>query len=355
MERPDSERSRTGTHQTFRTSAQGTYRNHRCGPQQEGLPAADALCSLSSCLVQQPYRLFAQTKTWLDAQIHCRSQCVDLVTVSDMDQMQTLLDLVEDQHVLTTWVGIHSGAPGWHSTLTNREEERNYWNLTATDEDEDDCVFYSGGKASAGSCSGGKSSVCFDGSKQGRDQYVLVPLLLGWVAAQKHCRTYHTDLLSVRSRAEEETLAAVAAGHEVWLGHFKDRWVWSDGTYSAFRDWSGVRFGLEGAPSCGVMFKDDNGEWARAPCDDVNSFICTCPTEKIIKIKAIPQDSALDLNDPAVLDEILKQISLKQSLVTGDDAVRIRWRKRPDGKVFTKEGNGWQKREENQKSCLSVL
>ncbi|XP_068178913.1 putative C-type lectin domain family 20 member A [Antennarius striatus] len=296
------------------------------------------LCFLSSCLVQHQYLFIPESKTWFDAQRYCREKCIDLATIHDMEEMRMALKVVEGRYDDGVWIGIYKGDDLiWYSSLDHGERGINYWNLEGGDSAA--CLGYSGGELLNQGCNKKKYSVCFDGSKHGREQYVLNDVTMAWTNAQNYCRTRHTDLVSVRNETEEDMLREVAAGYQVWVGYFRDKWTWSDQTYSSFRYWSSVTRGTQNDRKCGALLRSKAGKWGKAACKEAHPFICTCPITRIIKIRVTPQKSQLDLNDPAVQDEILKQIRLKQSLMKEGDAVQIRWRKRPDGKVFIKEAN----------------
>ncbi|XP_041655017.1 uncharacterized protein LOC121517377 [Cheilinus undulatus] len=67
-------------------------------------------------------------------------------------------------------------------------------------------------------------------------------------------------------------------------------------------------------------------------------------SKQVIKVRLVKQSSSLDLNDPAVLEDILKELrqNLRDQGVTQD--VRLSWRKQADGKVFHKEKKKEKKR-----------
>uniref|UniRef100_A0A3B4UP29 C-type lectin domain-containing protein n=1 Tax=Seriola dumerili TaxID=41447 RepID=A0A3B4UP29_SERDU len=73
------------------------------------------------------------------------------------------------------------------------------------------------------------------------DQYVLVTEEKTWFEAQSYCRQHYTDLVSVRSPAENEEVRSRLQGNpaaqEAWIGLHRDSWKWSDGSGSSFRHW----------------------------------------------------------------------------------------------------------------------
>lgn len=98
---------------------------------------------------------------------------------------------------------------------------------------------------------------------------------MNWVDAQQYCRARHTDLVSVRTSAEnEEIQRMVPAGGLVWIGLFGDTWKWSDGRDSLFRYWQqGEPQGSGSGSDCAYV---DGGAWRTQSCDSRSSVLCYC-------------------------------------------------------------------------------
>ena len=110
----------------------------------------------------------------------------------------------------------------------------------------------------------------------GFDQYVLVTEQKSWFEAQSYCRQHHTDLVSVRSPAENQELRsrlqADQAVQEAWIGLHNDPWRWSDGSSSSFRQWWPNQPNNENtSQSCATMHK---GSWDNWTCDTKFSILC---------------------------------------------------------------------------------
>lgn len=79
--------------------------------------------------------------------------------------------------------------------------------------------------------------LCSDGAPE---QHVLVTQQKGWFEAQSYCRQHYTDLVSVRSAAENQALRhKLQHGHtvEAWIGLHRVSYRWSDHSSSSFRSW----------------------------------------------------------------------------------------------------------------------
>ncbi|XP_038135469.1 C-type lectin BpLec-like [Cyprinodon tularosa] len=184
-------------------------------------------------------------------------------------------------------------------------------------------------------------SVCFDGKKQGADQYILSPIQMSWTAARDFCRKNHTDLVSLRNDAEYQTVKDVSNGHAVYVGLFRDRWEWSDMTESSFRYWQETQpVHTTDSNDCIALLKSKFGKWGDRLCTEKHPFLCNCKTDHFlhfIKLRISPQvNSMLDLQDRAVQNNILKQIRLK--IIENIPArITLQWRNNSDGKVFIKQ------------------
>ncbi|XP_067368004.1 macrophage mannose receptor 1-like isoform X1 [Channa argus] len=300
------------------------------------------LCSFTSCLPQHKYILVPTPKTWYDARSYCRVNCLDLATINDMGEMMTALAVVKDKYVDSVWTGLQKGTVlNWCWSLADddlyKDGERNYFRQIWGNDAANNCASYQGGKMYVVSCLDTYYSVCFNGTQGNiQQQYVLIKTTTTWTVARDYCRTYYTDLVSVRNSNESQAIQEVAAGYQVWTGLFRDPWIWSDLTYSSFRYWRAsqtVRIDSS-TKGCVAMLKSQSGKWGDLSCGEVHPFLCSCPIVRFIKMRISPQDSVLDLNAPAVQGNILRQI--KQELINKNvtDDIKLNWNKYSDGRAF---------------------
>ncbi|TDH11097.1 hypothetical protein EPR50_G00082130 [Perca flavescens] len=179
--------------------------------------------------------------------------------------------------------------------------------------------------------------------------FIIVTKALTWTEAQSYCRAHYTDLASVRNMAENQKVQAILSGGGLyWFGLFRDTWKWSDGSTSSFSFWKkGQPDNNNGNETCVAADFSQSGTWEGWSCDIERAFICYGPvvftSKKVLKVK-FENKKNLDLNDPAVMEAILKQLKQKLRAQGLDDNIKLSWRKQADGKVFHKEDKKTNKR-----------
>uniref|UniRef100_A0A8C5CQ63 C-type lectin domain-containing protein n=1 Tax=Gadus morhua TaxID=8049 RepID=A0A8C5CQ63_GADMO len=93
---------------------------------------------------------------------------------------------------------------------------------------------------------------------------------MSWTDAQVHCRSNHTDLVSIRNPEENQAVATAIDELNVWIGLFKYGEHWSDGRNSSFRHWS-PNFGVLLPQNCAVMTGRTSGRWGQRSCDELDN------------------------------------------------------------------------------------
>ncbi|XP_071385652.1 C-type mannose receptor 2-like, partial [Centroberyx affinis] len=278
------------------------------------------LSMLSSCLLHE-YHFIGERKKWPDALSYCREIYTDLATLHNMEDLRKIHQIIDDNKAVEdAWTGLKregetTGASGkWQWSLADEDQygegERDYrkWarGHPKYTEGDEDCAVFDRGYWHNTHCSERKFSfVCLSGA--GRGVYTKVDDPKTWTEAQRYCRQHHTDLASVRNQAEnQEIQKVVPETQQVWIGLFRDSWTWSDGSDSSFRYW------VSGAPvnnpqkNCVRYFKEGGGLVNRL-CYIKRPFICYKDSRRqVLRLKLSPQDSSVDLNDPDVMEAILK-------------------------------------------------
>ncbi|XP_039656969.1 C-type mannose receptor 2-like [Perca fluviatilis] len=195
------------------------------------------------------------------------------------------------------------------------------------------------------SCEHGLFPVCAD-IRGSNVTFVVINTPITWTKAQSYCRALYTDLPSVRNMTENQKLLGVIGVNWVWIGLFRDSWKWSDGSTSSFSFWKkGQPDNNNGKETCVAADFSQSGAWEDWPCDMERAFICYGPvvSKKVMKVK-FENKKNLDLNDPAVMEAMLKQLKQKLRAQGLDDNIKLSWRKQADGKVFLKEDKKTNKR-----------
>uniref|UniRef100_A0A3B4GF95 C-type lectin domain-containing protein n=1 Tax=Pundamilia nyererei TaxID=303518 RepID=A0A3B4GF95_9CICH len=104
----------------------------------------------------------------------------------------------------------------------------------------------------------------------------LVVRLVAYTAAQSYCRTYHTDLTSIRSKEEKSNITLTLNGSGfVWIGLYRDPWApWSDNTTSTFTNWLSGQPNNYFPPEDCVAFNLNTGKWCDSNCSTRVRFFC---------------------------------------------------------------------------------
>ena len=118
-----------------------------------------------------------------------------------------------------------------------------------------------------------RKSFCLKGTHRGNKSYVLIDMNKSWRQAQSYCREHYTDLVSVRNQEENQRINETAQA--VWIGLFRDDWMWSDQRNSSFRYWRKKQPNHKTKDSCAVTKQnEDEGKWRDIKCDKLHPFIC---------------------------------------------------------------------------------
>ncbi|XP_036977924.1 C-type mannose receptor 2-like isoform X2 [Acanthopagrus latus] len=281
-----------------------------------------------------------------EAQRYCREKHTDLATIHNMQNVKVLNNTAANFY----WIGLYDGGLySWKWSLSDtsfyRDGEKKFrqWFPGQPNDVEngEHCTVMDSGQWQDYNCNRRFSSVCMD--VRGLNvTFVYISTLMTWTEAQSYCREHHTDLASVRTAAENQKVDNVIPAGVAWIGLFRDPWIWSDGSNSSFRYWApGQPNNTGGKDACVAADLGSDGKWYKNPCDLERPFVCYAllpvTTKQVIKVRLVRKDSSLDLNDPAVMEQMLKEVQqrLKDQGVKGD--VKLSWRKQADGKVFHKE------------------
>ncbi|CAK6982038.1 macrophage mannose receptor 1-like, partial [Scomber scombrus] len=324
--------------------------------------AASVLCVVSSH-VQHQYHFVYEVKNMTEAQSYCRDKYTDLATIDDMEDVKTLTDMMDLNKMVLDEYGQALNSWRW----SDRHAEVEFTNWAKGEPSNYGSGQYCTEMSDTGEwndlpCALTRQAVC--SSVRGSDvTFILILRPMSWTEAQSYCRANYTDLATVRNEAENQEVKNLTDGEKVWIGLFRDSWKWSDGSNSSFRYWaSGEPHNNVGKEDCVAVNFNHSGGWEDWNCGYNKPFICskvfTAPTteepnwtlrpfptsvpsasttattqssisssgsftpsssfpetteqsaEIVPKHKmrvSVKMNSALDLNNPEVMEEVLKQ------------------------------------------------
>ncbi|XP_077083280.1 C-type mannose receptor 2-like [Siphateles boraxobius] len=236
-----------------------------------------ALCSVSEC-VQRQYHFINVSKTWTEAQRHCRENYTDLATVDNMNDMNELKKSVNDGRVQYIWIGLKmkTSVDKWQWSSGEPALYLN-WEPKQPDGGVEECAFMRNGEWHGYSCSNSLTFIC-SSSNNTNTELVFVNQTKNWRDSQSFCRQNHIDLVSVRNQNESQQIQKFNDNHisnDVWIGLFKDSWQWSDQSNSSFRDWAtGEPNNAGGNENCTVIIQKAPSQWNDGSCNNQNPFVC---------------------------------------------------------------------------------
>ncbi|XP_030630836.1 macrophage mannose receptor 1-like [Chanos chanos] len=240
-------------------------------------------CILSFCLPRQ-YHFVNELATWTEAQRYCREKYTDLATTDNMEEMNRLTDTVNARSCYgngLAWIGLYDDLNTWRWSLDNsdfyKEGERGFrkWYIREPYNrgGVSLCVYISYyGFWYEIRCSVQLPFVCYDGTQNVNESYVVIAELKNWTEAQRYCREHHTDLATIRNVTENQKIQRLSTHHSsYWIGLYRTR-TWSDQSNSSFRNW---RIGQpDTGQQCTAVSFADLGQWTDEACTYTYSFLC---------------------------------------------------------------------------------
>ncbi|XP_043952848.1 C-type mannose receptor 2-like [Gambusia affinis] len=256
-------------------------------------------CCFMDCQLYQ-YLYINQNKNWTEAQQYCREKHTDLVTVTNMKDMERLIS-VSLGDIKEAWIGLYDQTKAektWHWSLPGvkfNESETNWApnepNNLPSEVQNCGVTWNSGSyylKWGDYSCNGKQNFLCYN-ENDSSQKYHLINEAKNWTEAQSYCREKHTDLISGWKQLQDEEVKnklhlMTANSENIFIGLFRDTWRWSDGSVSSFRHWN-LQFNNQiiNSGQCAMTVFDDGGRWRKENCDMKKPFICY--EDKVILIK----------------------------------------------------------------------
>ncbi|XP_070786297.1 C-type mannose receptor 2-like [Enoplosus armatus] len=232
-------------------------------------------CSFFTCRLYE-YHVIEESKTWKDAQTHCREHHTDLATVYDVTDMTRLRDSTKNQD--EAWIGLYSNPGGdnrrWHWSLPGVEfnDRETEWGAGEPYNGQplENCVWLDNKKLTDDECTNERKFICYDETKKLNKSFHLIDNQMTWPEAQNYCRENHTDLVSGRKQLKDDELRNEKV---FWIGLFRDTWRWSDGSNFSFRNWE-VFEDEEDDDNNKCAMTVLNGKWGSDDCNEIKPFVC---------------------------------------------------------------------------------
>lgn len=252
------------------------------------------------------YHFINESLTWYEAQSFCRLKYSDLATINNMYEENHLVSTL-DSHATATWIGLYNGQYNrWLWSEGSGRADFTKWSLNQPDNygGIESCgEMYADGFWNDAPCGVTKAYVCYESQQDGSKKYVYYLQGETWPSSQDICRQKHTDLACVHS--EEENLAINALTYRVWMGLFKDSWVWSDGTKTSFRYW---KRGGSYSGNCVSVEGSQTGVWIPADCNQKATFMCQGDVKLKKMVIRIKVQSDVDLTDLTASNLLLQKL-----------------------------------------------
>lgn len=111
------------------------------------------------------------------------------------------------------------------------------------------------------------------GQNYNEHRYIFINDPKPWREAQRYCRQFHTDLVSVRNQDENLQIQQLIPAEQVtYIGLFQDAFTWSDNSTSSFRNWASSQ--PDGSGECVAQHLRDQRLWADQNCGNPQPFFC---------------------------------------------------------------------------------
>uniref|UniRef100_A0AAX7VAP5 C-type lectin domain-containing protein n=1 Tax=Astatotilapia calliptera TaxID=8154 RepID=A0AAX7VAP5_ASTCA len=283
------------------------------------------------------YHFVNQTMNWTEAQSYCREHFTDLVTIYNSDINQLLVTMAQNIDDWA-WIGLYDDRYSWKWSMVGKlfyvgsKNESLIWANGQPDcvNAKEYCVALQGQtQMDDRPCGDSYPFLCYNAKNT---SYILVKESRSWSAAQSYCRTYHTDLTSIRSKEEKSNVTLTLNGsgvQYVWIGLYRDPWAfWSDNTTSTFTNWMSYPYKQPSnyypPEDCGSVYLK-TGEWADDDCSNSNYVFCFTAVTKQTVVKMKLQSEA-DMHSTEIQQQVSQQLS-GLMLSEGLTDFRIRWRK----------------------------
>ncbi|XP_076738722.1 C-type mannose receptor 2-like [Maylandia zebra] len=269
-----------------------------------------------------------------EAQSYCREHFTDLVTIYNSNINQLLFSM-SPRISIGAWIGLYDDRYSWKWSMEEKlfyVGSKNEFLIWANGQPDcvnakEYCVALQGQtQMNDRPCGASYPFLCYNAKNT---SYILVMENQTWSAAQSYCRTYHTDLTSIRSKEEKSNITLTLKGsgvQYVWIGLYRDPWAfWSDNTTSTFTNWKPSEPNNYNSIQYFATINFKEGTWSDSAWFDTAYVFCFTAVTKQTVVKMKLQSEA-DMHSTEIQQQVSQQLS-GLMLSEGLTDFRIRWRK----------------------------
>ncbi|XP_051994302.1 putative C-type lectin domain family 20 member A isoform X2 [Xyrauchen texanus] len=286
------------------------------------------------------YVLIQEYKTWKDAQAYCRKNYSDLATVQTDEDGNKINKLSIDREAYS-WIGLYADVNSWRWSFNDENVTFLKW-----DYDQPNNL---GGKQYCTAlqangywwdeyCDFRCGVLC---KSEGPNVVLVTDPLMTWFEAQSYCRENYIDLLTVKTKEENQQLTSMIQKYPcAWIGLFRDSWKWSDQTSTTLSS-LGWEFSepnnMLGNENCTAINYD--GQIADKMCSRQFFFFCNVVkvTQQILRLEVKAGDN---VSEQAIKTAVLNKIKQELGEKGTSEDFNITWREQTNGMVFQKLENG---------------
>ncbi|KAK7880128.1 hypothetical protein WMY93_033195, partial [Mugilogobius chulae] len=254
------------------------------------------------------YHFITSAVTKAEAQQYCREHYTDLAIFRNMDDISKVTRPTGYNYA---WIGLFDGPASWQGVMTN--------------------------DATRGNGRPPELPAPVGSNDSSSKQFILVEISLTWEEARSYCRQHYTDLAMIEDETENTAVAALKPSVNVWIGLYREPWMWPDGSAMAFKNWD------NGQPStatetCAV--ERYTKYWHDALCDRLFPFICqkvqilssNSSEVETLKNRVInvqwKMQTLVNLSNPSSKAFLLSQLSEKL-IQKGLTDINVKWTRSP--------------------------
>uniref|UniRef100_A0A665VI64 C-type lectin domain-containing protein n=1 Tax=Echeneis naucrates TaxID=173247 RepID=A0A665VI64_ECHNA len=224
-----------------------------------------SLFVMSLCFVPTlyDYHFINENKTWTEAQSFCRENYTDLATVYRRSDIKNL-------NQTGAWIGLNyclsiNGTWSWTQPGVEFNDNETEWSEGEPNDQNqpENCAF-------SKTCLSHKACLSLLSTEHENKTYVVEENKT-WLEALKHCRDNMGDLATQEQARWNGS--ELQTGDHRWIGLFRDRWMWSDGSTVRYDNWRSDNV-TDNCDMSAAMESQGAHKWVRKNYEEKFNFFC---------------------------------------------------------------------------------